>query len=130
MSVLVKALAIGLPLLTALALPAQAGTDLVFTYLKMVNGWVAHGGGTSAPAAAIDSNNIVHLKGALSGGTEFGPAFKLPLRFRPNRLVYLYAAGEGVRVVIDTSGTAVVAPTIAGDAFALTSLEGLTYAKH
>ena len=100
----------------------------------MANNWHSYTdiSTTRLPAGAIDSHNIVHLKGAMyrSGGTDKRP-FVLPVALRPSGLVYVpvdLVNGNAGYLIIQPNGTVSVEAT--GDyinAVSFTSLEGVTY---
>lgn len=98
-----------------------------FTPLALENDWLGGPVATSDPAArTIDG--IVHLKGALSSGTDSG-VFTLPQEFRPASPMWiglgLCNAAKG-RIYIQPSGLAQVFPfDSASQCF--TSLDGVTY---
>lgn len=112
---------------------AHAGwgsSDLVFTPLTLVNGWVGHPFGTSNPAVN-KSNGFVHFKGAMAGGTA-ATAFTLPAAFRPHATVFLAVdmcnATNG-RLIISANGVATVeAETSFSNAQCFTSLDGVSFA--
>ena len=39
--------------------------ELIYRNLPLINGWETHGEGTGVPAGAVDSENVVHVKGAM-----------------------------------------------------------------
>ena len=98
----------------------------------MINGWTAGPFGTSRPQVEILSG-IVHLKGAIAGGTA-AEAFVLPAAYRPATNVFvpvdLCNATNG-RLDITPSGTVSVEQQ-SGDPFSnaqcFTSLEGASFA--
>lgn len=121
---------------TAAASVAQthrATTRLRWQKLTLVSGWVAYGGGTTAPAVAVDSMGFIHFKGAMSGGTDTGFS-TLPRAYRPSRLVMapvtLRDGNPGI-MMISPSGIAWVADANGGVANAaqMTSLEGVSFPK-
>lgn len=127
-------------LLTATAFLAllcgdASAASLTYQSLKLFNGWQAYGLGTGAPAAAVDPNGIVHLKGAISQppGGGAGIAFRLPKKARPNRDVYLPVGlinGQPGRLTIQADGRAFVKGVLdQSDATGFTSLEGITFPR-
>ncbi len=113
---------------------ASAGS-LTYRPLKLFNGWQAYGLGTGEPAAAVDPNGIVHLKGAISQppGGAGGIAFRLPKKMRPNRDLYLPVGlinGQPGRLTIQPDGRAFVKGVLdQSDATGFTSLEGITFPR-
>jgi hypothetical protein len=102
-----------------------------FTPLTLINGWKPAPLGSAQPAVSINSG-IVHLQGAMVGGTTLN-AFTLPPAFRPSSLVVvpvdLCGANKG-SVTISPSGVAdVTADVKFSDAQCLTSLDGVSFAK-
>jgi len=99
-----------------------------FTPLSLASGWGDQPYGTSrASAARIDG--IVHLKGAVYGGTD-DLLFTLPPGLRPDASVYLSVnlcgSAKG-RIFIATNGEArVFAPSFA-DAQCFVSLDGVSF---
>ena len=101
------------------------------TALPLVNGW------TNAPfstsnAAAKDVAGIIHLQGAVSGGTT-GQITTLPASMRPATNVYVPADLCGAvygRLLIQPSGAVTVQEngSSLSDAECFTSLDGITFA--
>jgi len=126
-------------LLAATALLALCSTasaaSLSYRSLNLLNGWKPYGLGTGAPAAAIDPNGIVHLKGAIyqPPGNPAGMAFRLPKKLRPNRDLYLPVGlinGQPGRLTINADGRASVKGIEdQSDATGFTSLEGITFPR-
>jgi hypothetical protein len=86
----VGALASGLTDLAGVTFPS-AGSSLTNSYPSLENGWVSANSsfGTGDPAAAVDSDGIVHLSGSLENGTVGSVAFVLPAGDRPPADTYL-----------------------------------------
>ncbi len=101
-----------------------------FTPLTLDNGWTVSPFGTSSPAAAL-IDGIVHLQGAIAGGTTALP-FVLPPGFRPDTDVYApvnLCAGAKGRLWIQSSGVVTIeSSTSFGDAQCFTSLDGVSFA--
>jgi hypothetical protein len=100
------------------------------TPLTLVNGWAGGSFSTSSPAATR-IKGIVHLMGAMSGGSS-GLAFTLPAELRPKNVAYvpvdLFGGTKG-RLVIQPNGTvSVQAEGPFADAGAFTSLDGASFA--
>jgi len=100
------------------------------TPLTLVNGWVGAPFGTSPPSAAI-VDGMVHLKGAISSGTN-SLAFTLPAGMRPAGSIYLntglLVARKG-RLSIAADGSVFVsAEDLFSDAQSFTSLDGVKFA--
>lgn len=108
-------------------LPNSTGT----TALTLVNGWT-NAPFSTANAAVINVNGIVHFKGAIASGTT-GVAFTVPSTMRPSADVYLpidlcnatkgrlyIAASTGVATVSAEGGTF-------SNAQCFTSLESASY---
>jgi len=116
--------------------PIASASALTWTALTPLSGWSAYGNDTRPPAVAVDSNKIVHFRGALSGAQgEAGPnPFSLPADFHPRKVVYvpgtLYQAVPGC-LVIFPDGTVEVKAASGNDAdyLHLTSIEGVTFSK-
>src|SRR6185503_18398434 len=70
---------------------AHAGA-LEFKKLSMRGNWQPYGEGTEAQSAAIDSNGVVHRKGAMHqpnrSSARLPSPFILPPAMRPNRWIY------------------------------------------
>jgi hypothetical protein len=103
--------------------------DLSFENLTLENGWTTYPD-TRPPAAALDAQGIVHLRGGMSDGSS-PIVFTLPPRLRPSSDVYIpvdLVNGHPGRLSIQDDGTAyVVAAGLWTDAKAFTSLEGVTF---
>jgi hypothetical protein len=105
--------------------------------LPLINGWVDYHspGDPRTPAAAVDAQGIVHLRGAIknaSGGTANTQFASMPSQFLPSSTVYLVATlvNENTgRVEVFSDGGTFVLPTSGNEATAagFTSLDGLTY---
>ncbi len=106
--------------------------------LPLINGWVDDNaaGGPRAPAAAVDAQGIVHLRGAIknpAGGAADSHFSLMPSQFLPSSPVNLEASlvnSTTGRIEVFSDATLVVLPTGGGEAnaAAYTSLDGLTYA--
>jgi hypothetical protein len=125
-------------LATAVTLAAIGGAataePLDFKNLNILNGWARYSLDTRIPAVALDSNDVVHLRGAIyqaSGSTAI--AFVLPKIYRPQSTVYVSVGlinGKPGRVIIHHDGTVIVHSAGAyTDAQNFTSLEGVTYSR-
>lgn len=98
--------------------------------LSLIYGWT--NAPNMRPAAVRLSGNIVHLEGAIAGGTSSG-LFVLPPSYRPDDNVFVpvdLCNGTNGRLLI-TSGGGVHIQTQGpfSDAQCLTSLEGVSFAK-
>jgi hypothetical protein len=106
--------------------------DLRYRNLTLINGWGSAGNYT--PAAALDAQGIVHLRGAVGQGIADGDTFTvLPRPFRPDENVSLVidvtAANQG-RLSIAPNGEATLSVEAGGPATAhklFSSLDGVTY---
>jgi hypothetical protein len=128
-----KAALAWLVVLTVIGGPANA-VDLNFTQLNLLNGWVAADPDYRKPSVALDSNDVVHLRGAIaqpSGSSAI--AFVLPNAFRPNGKVYvpvdILEAKPGRLVILPDGTVSVFTPEIFEFAQAFTSLEGVTFTR-
>ena len=65
------------------------------------NGWTNFGGGRTTVGFYIDTTNVVHLKGSLTGGTSATTAFTLPAGYRPSATLLMPGAHGGLTKVID-----------------------------
>jgi hypothetical protein len=114
---------------------SASAAPLTFKTLTLIHYWTNSPFGTGVAAAAIDSEDVVHLKGAIyqPTGTDIRP-FKLPSMFRPNRSVYVpvdCVSGSTGRLNIFLDGTVEVeAGGSQSDCQKFTSLEGVTYSKN
>ena len=101
-----------------------------YTPLTLQNGWHNSGGGFASPAVRKISG-IVHLEGAIAGGTN-PQAFTLPARFRPAHNVYVSVDANGANrghVLIDSNGQVTVfAEGSQSDVTTFTSLDGVSFA--
>jgi len=109
---------------------------LTFKNLKLLNGWSRYVG-ARVPAAAVDSNGIVHLKGEMRNSSKERLAFTLPAGMRPSAEIYvpvdlcngytgrldIYSDGEAN---VETVGSKVV-PFSEAECF--TSLEGVSFVR-
>jgi hypothetical protein len=127
-------------MLASLALGAMLcgsadAAPLEFKTLILLNNWERYSVDTGVPAVALDSSNVVHLKGAMfqaTGSNAF--PFLIPPKFRPNRIVFVSVDlinGRSGRLGIQPNGTVFVqAAGTFSDAQNFTSLEGVTYSKN
>lgn len=127
---------IGRVLVTLATLAALSGAasaeTLIFKPLVLINGWTSYPN-SRVPAVAIDSNDIVRLRGAIHDGTQ-GAAFVLPQFYRPSGTVYVPVTllnGAPGRVNIAADGTvSVQSPDGLAVASGYTSLEGVKFPKN
>lgn len=112
--------------------------DLRYTNLNLKNGWSSFGGSLT-PAAALDAQGVVHLRGAIAQGIADGDNFaQLPTAFRPNQDVFMPVATGNHnlgRLNVEPNGEMTVEPdaggTVPADAHKnFTSLDGVTYEGH
>jgi hypothetical protein len=107
-----------------------AANSTSFTALTLQNNWKNSANGASKAAARV-INGVVHLKGAIFGGTN-PTAVTLPPGFRPsgvvNVTVDLCHADNGVLRIVPTGTVVVSAEQAASDATCITSLDGVTFA--
>jgi hypothetical protein len=108
-----------------------ATTATSFTALTLQNGWKNSANGTSKAAVRV-INGIVHLKGAISGGTS-ATVFTLPPGFRPSSgtlyvPVDLCHADNGHLRITPTGTVVVEAEQAPSDTTCFTSLDGATFA--
>src|SRR6516162_402821 len=101
-----------------------------FTPLTLQNGWHNYADGT-VNAAVRKISGIVHLEGAIAGGTN-PLAFTLPAGFRPAHNAYVSVDMNGANrghVLIDSNGQVTVfaegSPSVASS---FTSLDGVSFA--
>jgi hypothetical protein len=107
--------------------------DLRYKALAMKNGWGASFG-TYEPAAAIDAQGTVHLRGGIAQGVAGDENFaRLPKALRPDEDVFFVvdqtAANQG-RVLINANGEMSAfheAGGSASNAQLFTSLDGITF---
>jgi hypothetical protein len=129
-----KAAFAGLALSIAFCASAAAAT-LTFEVMALKNGWQRYSVAVARPTAALDSENVVHLRGAMF---QTGPAnqapFILPVKFRPNRTLFIPITlinGRPGRIVIFATGSVLIeAANSFDDARNFTSLEGVSYSKN
>jgi hypothetical protein len=124
------ALAIGAALCTS-----AAAATLTYQAMALKNGWQRYSNAVAAPGAALDSENVVHLRGAMF---QTGPAnqapFILHVKFRPNRTLFVPITlinGRPGRIAIFASGSVLIeAGNSFDDARGFTSLEGVVFSKN
>jgi hypothetical protein len=112
-----------------------AAAQLIYQKLALANGWQRYSLAVAAPSATLDSENFVHLRGAMF---QTGPAnqapFVLQAAFRPNRTLFVPITlinGRPGRIVVFASGSVLIeAANSFDDARGFTSLEGVTYSKN
>jgi hypothetical protein len=108
-----------------------AASTTSFTPLTLQNGWHNYGSGTASPAVRKISG-IVHLEGAIAGGTQ-PLAFTLPAGFRPAHNVYVSVDMNGAskgHVLVDSNGQVTVfAEGSQSEASSFTSLDGVSFAR-
>jgi hypothetical protein len=106
--------------------PAAAG----FANLALATGWFVYPFFTSEPAATMQ-RDIVHLRGAIYGGTA-ATVFTLPPVLRPEATAYVpvdLCNGVKGRLVVQPDGTVtILSTTTLADAECFTSLDGASYA--
>jgi hypothetical protein len=138
-----NAMTFGIPVMkqalaAAVTLAAMAGAAMAepldYTRLNLLNGWARYSLDTRLPSVALDSNNVVHLRGAIyqaSGATAI--VFVLPITYRPQSTVYVSVGlinGKPGRLIIHSDGTVFVQSAGSyADAQNFTSLEGVTYPR-
>ncbi len=114
---------------------SAAAAPLTFQVLPLKSTWQSYSPSTATPSAALDSNNVVHLKGAMTqvAGQNDAAVMTLQVKFRPGRAVYIPVDmfnGKAGRLDIYPDGTVFVeAADMFSDAQSFTSLEGVTYSK-
>jgi hypothetical protein len=114
---------------------SKAAAPLQYSNIVLKNNWTEYDAITGKPAAAIDTNNVVHLKGAIKQTTgSIALAFTLAPKFRPSRDVYIHTnalLGRPARLNIHSNGDVFVqAAGSFDDAQAFTSLEGVSYSRN
>ena len=107
-----------------------AASTTSFTPLMLQNGWHNYTDGT-VNAAVRKISGIVHLEGAIAGGTN-PLAFTLPAGFRPAHNVYVSVDMNGAskgHVLVDSNGQVTVfAEGSQSEASSFTSLDGVSFA--
>lgn len=83
----------------------QASTG--WTALSLLNGWSNVGGAYQTAQYMRDANGVVHVRGAITGGTAVNgtPLFTLPANFRPTATEFISVASDnefGSVVVLST----------------------------
>ncbi len=112
-----------------------AAAPLQYQNLALLNDWEQYSPATGKAQAAIDANNVVHLRGAIDQvfPANSSHAFTLPVKFRPDRFVYVpvnLSNGGFGRLNINSDGTVSVQSATANSvAQDFTSLEGVTFPK-
>jgi hypothetical protein len=110
---------------------AKSLPALVWHPLTLENGWENSNLATdSVPAYAVDAQGIVHLRGAIEGGTDNGVAFTLPTSLDPTYGISVtaieYDAYTGY-LGVETNGDVYVVDSPEGPSGPLyTSLDGIT----
>jgi len=106
---------------------------LNFAQLNLFNGWKYYASGTRVPTAGLDSDGLVHLRGALyqQAGSNNKFAFTLPANMRPLKTVYVSVdmvnANTG-RLQIEPNGNTYIDATGSqSNAQSFTSLEGVVF---
>ncbi len=113
---------------------SAAAATLDYQAMALKNGWQRYSLAVAAPSAALDSENVVHLRGAMyqTGAANQAP-FVLRAKFRPNRTLFIPITlinGRPGRIVIFASGGVLIeAANSFDDARGFTSIEGVTYSK-
>ena len=115
--------------------PASPAAGLTWTKLTLRNGWTTYPG-TRAPAVVVDSFGIVHFRGAMHEPSQSSVnPFRLPLKFRPAKDVYLpldMETGHNGQMYIDHTTGLISLEEEDGlftDAKALTSLDGASFSR-
>jgi hypothetical protein len=92
------------------------------------NGWTNVGGGRTTVGFYIDTTNVVHLKGSLTGGGSGSTAFTLPAGYRPAaRLLLPVTSGSFITVnaTLDADGT--LTPFCSGGCVGSIGIDGLSF---
>ena len=109
---------------------ASTVPGLVFHPLALLNDWGNYNNNDRTPSYAVDTQGVVHFRGAISGGSSDN-IFKLPAALTPGSTVYLTSdEGDATtgRIYVYTDGNVYVEddPSDPGSS-GFTSLDGLTY---
>jgi hypothetical protein len=107
-----------------------AGTSSIqFTVATLKNGWQPVSPGTYArPGYAKDSLGVVHLRGALAGGSGGTTAFVLPKALRPHHVLFMPVStrnGTTGYADIQDNGHVILG---GGEVGGFTSLDGTSFA--
>jgi hypothetical protein len=92
------------------------------------NGWTNFGGGRTTVGFYIDSANVVHLKGSLTGGVGGTTAFTLPAGYRPDATLLLPLSSGSFLIVnatLNPDGT--LHPFCSGGCVGSIGLDGLSF---
>ena len=95
-----------------------------------MNGWQLYQNGYANAGYAIDSNGVVHLRGALKDGSTGNAAFTLPEAYRPTHDLYLpiYTYnGNKVGALNILSNGDVIPAQINGYVTDYTGLDGISF---
>jgi S-layer homology domain len=92
------------------------------------NGWTNFGGGRTTAGFYIDSQNVVHLKGSITGGASGTTAFTLPPGYRPAATLLLpVSSGSFVIVVATLQSDGTLHPFCSGGCVGSVGLDGLSF---
>ena len=121
-------------LFSALGGGAYAATSITHTVTPVhwlnaatVNSWTLYASGYAPAGYAKDNNNVVHLRGGISGGSSGSTAFTLPVGYRPNHYLFLpiYTVSGSVGSVEITPAGAV--EPFGSSASSYTGLDGISF---
>jgi hypothetical protein len=106
---------------------------LVWVPLVLHNSWTAYGHGYDAPAYAIDTQGIVHLRGAMDGSPSSSVAFSFPSSILSPEVQAQYpvAANNATIALMTVTDGAFVpldGPATAGSVASFTDIDGITFA--
>jgi hypothetical protein len=108
----------------AYAAAAKGSSGIHFTKATLKDGWKSAGG---PPGYAKDSLGVVHLRGAITAGSDSTVALVLPKAMRPHHNMFLPVYTTGVTMgLIEVFPNGGVMP-IGGNDTGLTSLDGISF---
>ena len=107
---------------------SSLGSNLIFHPITPSGAWSNIGGSSAPLGGVLDSNGVVHLRGAISGGTSNTVAFTLATSLRPSHTLYLTAArSNGGSAVLEITSNGQAKPIGTGVG-TYTGLDGISFA--
>jgi hypothetical protein len=92
------------------------------------NAWTNFGGGRATAGFFKDQQNIVYLKGSITGGSNGTTAFTLPAGYRPAATLLLpVASGSGLIVTATLDSSGGLSPFCSGGCSGSIGLDGLSF---
>jgi len=98
-----------------------------WTTPTLLNSWTNNGGSYQTAGYRKDTNNVIHLRGQLTGGTTGSTVFTLPLGYSPpaTQRYFCSSTSGGCEISITSSGSVVATVAAGGNQI---GLNGISFA--